>query len=371
MWYSLRYLLRDILVHRFADLFGNIGALLPGDVVALLVGLGDALLPRHGDLLRPAVLPDHVLALLLVDRAGHRLGRLVRHVSALLPRDAPALLLGDLLLHLHLDGDAVLAGHVRADLAGELPGHRRTAVLRDELALLPGDLLLHLPGDLLALGLSDLVADVLRYLLAHVLLDRLAEGRRRLAVGLVQGVIGVVDVLMLMSGLRCFADLLHDLLADGLVLRGAVLLEPVRALLLVDGVDQRVVRRLADLLVGGGALLLQLGVDDRLALLLVDGAALHLRHLHDGDVDGGVADLLEAGLALLLELGLHDVVNDVVGHGPALLLGNLNVNGAKGYDFPMVAVANERRIIPANGRKILLVLLSLKYNEIGLGPMGH
>ena len=176
---------------------------------------------------------------------------------------------------------------------------------------------------------------------------------------------------MLMSGLRCFADLLHDLIADGLVLRGAVLLEPVRALLLVDGVDQRVVRRLADLLVGGGALLLQLGVEDRLALLLVDGAALHLRHLHDGDVDGGVADLLEAGLALLLELGLHDVVNDVVGHGPALLLGNLNVNGAKGYDFPLVAVANERRIIPANGRKILLVLLSLKYNEIGLGPMGH
>ena len=322
MWCSLRYLFRDILVHRVADLFGNIGALLPGDVVALLVGLGDALLPRHGDLLRPAVLPDHVLALLLVDRAGHRLGRLERHVPAFLPRDSPALLLGDLLLHLHLDGDAVLAGHVPADLAGELPGHRRAAVLRDELALLPGDLILHLPGDLLALGLSDLVADAPRYLLAHVLLDRLAEGRRRLAVGLVQGVVGVVDV-EVVFGLRRFADLLHDLLADGVVLRGAVLLEPVRALLLVDGVDLRVVDRLADLLVGGGALLLQLGVEDRLALLLVDGAALHLRHLHDGDVDGGVADLLEAGLALLLELGLHDVVNYVVGHRPALLLGNL------------------------------------------------
>jgi len=330
----LTNLLGDILVHRLADLFGNVGALLPGDMVALLVGLIYALLPRHGNLLRPAVLPHHRLALLLVDLARYRFVRLDRHAPALLPRDAPAPLLRDRLLHLQLDGEAFPPGDVLADIAGKLPGHRLAAVLRDELALLPRDLVLDLPGDLLALGLSNLVAAVSRYLLANVLLDGLAQGRLWLAVFFVQGVVGVVDVEVgsatngaaahCATAHPAAADLVLDLFANCVIFGDAVLLELLCAFLLVDGGQLGVVDSLANLLVGRRALLLELGLVDRLALLLVDDLAFLLGHLHDGNVYGGVAHLLNSSLALLLELGLYDVVDDVVRHGSAFLLGNLN-----------------------------------------------
>lgn len=332
---SITYLLRDILPHRPADLFGNVGTLLPRDIVALLVGLINALLPRHGDLLRPAVLPHYVLALLLVDLAGYRFGRLDRHTSAFLPRDAPAPLLRDLLLHLHLDGEAFPSGDVLADIPGELPGHRLAAVLRDELTLLPRDLVLRLPGDLMALGFSHLVAAVSRYLLADVLLDGLAQGRRWLTVCFVHGVVGVVDVEVGSAANGATAahpvvtDLLLDLVANCVVFRGAVLLKSVCAFLLVGRGQLRVVHRLANLLVRRRALLLELGLADCLALLLVDRFAFFLGHLHDRNVYGCIANLLNSRLALLLNLGLYDVVNDVVRHGSAFLLGNLN--DTKGY----------------------------------------
>ena len=106
----------------------------------------------------------------------------------------------------------------------------------------------------------------------------LAQGRRRLAVRFVHRVVRVIDFEV--GGAAAIAVLLLNLLANSVVLCGAVLLESVCAFLLVDGVVLRVVHRVANLLVRRSA--------------------------------------------LLLKLGRYDLVNDVVCHSSAFLLGNLN-----------------------------------------------
>merc|ERR1739838_198613 len=238
------YLMTGLLVHGVTCALVGEALHLFLDVPAFLLGvLHLPALLRHS----PAHLLLARLTLLLVHGAGDFLGNevtfLLRDIVALLPRNLPAVVLGDVLAELLRDVGADLARHldVVTDLAGQLLAFNPLAVRADGLSFLA----LHVSWNVLALGGRDILAHLLGYLVA---------------------VLGWNILALLRRDIR--ADFLLDIRALLLKLRPAVLnwriLANILALLLV--------------MLGGAHLVAALLVLS-CALLVGYGLALLLRHV--------------------------------------------------------------------------------------------